>query len=368
MELVLSEIETNSRLDDEKTDPAAVFLAGKPSEKLKRLSRKALWALVSADEAIHVAKETNAVAVAYGSSLGLVGALAAIGESLQGDHTYELVAYRKKQRWGTRRKVDENSVKVMDRLTAPWTFNNYDFENRRMLVTPHGPDPVLFGIRGETPASVLRAFRLLKVMEPVERWVIFRTNHGTDAHVKAFSKKVGPKPYSSVRLTGVVAGRPITIRGGHCFFNLDWDGVPIRCAAFEPTGSLSRAVQQLMPGDKVAVHGGIKGQTSRRLTVNLERLEILKLADHVMLRNPRCPQCGHRMKSAGKRQGFKCENCSTKLAAGMKERVFGRRRISVGVYLPSLKAHRHLTKPMQRFGLEKSRWIPHRPYGLWHQP
>ena len=72
----------------------------------------------------------------------------------------------------------------MDKKLAPYTFNNVDPEKRRVIITPRGPDPILFGIRGETPEAVKKAFELVKPLEPVERWVIFRSNQGTDAHLK----------------------------------------------------------------------------------------------------------------------------------------------------------------------------------------
>ena len=57
-------------------------------------------------------------------------------------------------------------------------------ERRRVIITPRGPDPILLGIRGETPEIVKKAFEMVNPLEPVERWVIFRSNQGTDAHLK----------------------------------------------------------------------------------------------------------------------------------------------------------------------------------------
>ncbi len=47
----------------------------------------------------------------------------------------------------------------MDKQTQPYTFNNVDTEKHRVIITPRGPDPLLFGIRGETPEIVKKAFR-----------------------------------------------------------------------------------------------------------------------------------------------------------------------------------------------------------------
>ena len=130
-------------------------------------------------------KKLGAEAAGFNSCRGIIGALAAIGETLDGDYTYELIAYRTPENLGTKRRVDEASIFEMDKLTQPYTFNNVDSEKGRVIITPRGPDPILFGIRGETAEIVKKAYELVKPLEPVERWVIFRSNQGTDAHLKA---------------------------------------------------------------------------------------------------------------------------------------------------------------------------------------
>ncbi len=193
-ETVIRTVEENCQLGDEGTDPAVVLLRGNPTPAIKELSREALTDIVSSHKAVRAIKKSKASAVCYGNTLGLVGALSALGQTLNGDHTFELIAYREPHNRGKPRLVDGDSVVRMDRMTTPETFNNYDSSNRRILVTPHGPDPVLLGLRGETPEAVVRAFRLIRIREPVERWVIFRTNHGTDAHFpnSALNKHIEP--------------------------------------------------------------------------------------------------------------------------------------------------------------------------------
>ncbi len=130
-------------------------------------------------------KKLGAEAAGFNTCRGIIGALAAIGETLEGDYTYELIAYRTPENLGTKRRVDEASIFEMDKLTLPYTFNNVDSEKNRVIITPRGPDPILFGIRGESAEIVKKAFEIVKPLEPVERWVIFRSNQGTDAHLKA---------------------------------------------------------------------------------------------------------------------------------------------------------------------------------------
>ena len=95
-----------------------------------------------------------------GNGMGIVGATASLGFSCAlDDHTYELLAYRKPESCGTPRAVGAESVKEMEVETFPHTFNSYDHESGRVLVAPTGPDPVLAGVRGDSPRAVLEAFR-----------------------------------------------------------------------------------------------------------------------------------------------------------------------------------------------------------------
>jgi len=368
-ETVLRTVEENCRWGDERTDPAVVLLRGNPTGSVKRLSREALTDIVPAHRAIRTVKNCNASAVCYGSAIGLVGALSAVGQTLNGDYTLELIAYRKPQNRGKLRRVNRASVVRMDRMTTPGTFNNYDSDNRRVLITPHGPDPVLLGVRGETPHAVARAFRLIHIREPVERWVIFRTNHGTDAHFPNTLLKQRIELNRPVIRSGVVLERPKRIVGGHVFFKLKHKNSIVQCAAFEPTGKFKEVVADLVPGDEVMVFGGVKrNDRGHPPTVNLEKLVIRRLSDDIAIENPKCSRCGKHMKSVGEGQGFRCVRC--KLGSSHQPKLVLRkpRVIRPGVYLPDKRAQRHLTKPLSRYGFEKRRWSKEPPKGTWHKP
>ncbi|HUK28177.1 MAG TPA: tRNA(Ile)(2)-agmatinylcytidine synthase [Candidatus Acidoferrales bacterium] len=367
-ETVLTTVENNSRLGDKGTDPAVVLLKREPGPKIRRLSRRALSDIVPLKEAVSSLKGSDATVVTYGSGLGLVGALGAIGQTLERDHTFELIAYRRKWNCGAPRRVNPYSIKRMDELTTPGTFNNYDPANRRILITPHGPDPVLLGIRGESAADVLRAFHLLRLGEPVERWVIFRTNHATDAHLEhTFPHAV--RLNRPIKLTGTVLDNPQRIAGGHVFFTIGSRHTAIRCAAFEPTGRFKEVAVRLLPGDKVTAFGAVKSHGHDvSVTVNLEKLVIRKLADDSRIENPMCPNCGKHMKSAGSHQGFRCMRCRITAPKSTKQIIKKERPLRTGTYLPDRKAHRHLTRPLSRYGFENRRWSGDPPSGMWHSP
>ena len=368
-EVVLQEVEENSELGRKGTDPAVVFLRGPVPEKVKNFSRRALWDVLSEKEAIRILKTAGANAATYGTRIGLVGALAAVGQTLDRDHTFELIAYRHRSNYGKPRLVDEASIIRMDRLTKFGTFNNYDCENRRILITPHGPDPVLVGIRGEEPDIVRYAFHLLKLHEPVERWLIFRTNHGTDAHFQSMWEKGELLPNRPAVLRGIVENTPKRILGGHVFFNLRSGNGRVCCAAFEPTGGFRQIIANLLPGDEVTVFGAVKERRMHLpLTINLEKIDIHRLVGIPRFENPRCPKCLKHMKSAGKGQGFECKRCSVILRSSVKQVVEDRRPLLPGIYVPALKSHRHLTKPLIRYGREKEYWNGRPPLGQWHEP
>ena len=238
-----------------------------------------------------------------------------------------------------------------------------------MLITPHGPDPVLLGIRGENAEAVRKAFSIVDVQEPIERWVIFRTNQGTDAHFLSIPKKTPAKPGRAVVVSGAVSSVPRRTAGGHVFFTLRHRTGDLDCAAFEPTGKFREIVASLLPGDRVTVYGGAKKRsTNQFLTVNLEKIQVHKLVEESILENPTCPNCQKHMKSAGRGQGFRCEKCSIVSRNSNKVLVRRSRSLLPGIYAPALKAHRHLTKPLSRFGQEKERWTQNAPSGKWHDP
>ena len=219
----------------------------------------------------------------------------------------------------------------MDKLTEPYTFNNVDSEKGRVIITPRGPDPILFGIRGESAEIVKKAYGLVKPLEPVERWVIFRSNQGTDAHLKPVELLSKLEPYSSVIAKGTVSKNPRIIPLRHVIFSIKDDSAEVDCAAYEPTGDLRKIARELIVGDSVEVYGAVhKATASKPLTINLEKINILTLVPQSTFENPLCPSCGKRLKSMGKNQGFRCEKCGGKYADLKKKESVVPRALKTG--------------------------------------
>ena len=362
--------EENSAIEEKGTNPGMVFLKGqKIPNELAVFAKKTETGIVTLKEAMALIKKYGAEACGFNSCRGIIGALAAIGETLKDDYTYELIAYRAKPNWGSKRKVDEASIFRMDEQLQPYTFNNVDLEKHRVIITPRGPDPILFGVRGESAEVVKEAFGLIKPLESVERWVIFRSNQGTDAHLKLVETLTCLEPYSSVIAKGVVSKNPRIVPLRHVIFSINDGSAEVDCAAYEPTGDLRRIARELIVGDAVEVYGAAKKATKEKpLTINLEKINAISLAPKTFSGNPICPNCGKRLKSMGKNQCFRCEKCGGKFADLKKTKTVVPRGVKAGLYVTSTRSQRHLTKPLRRYGLEKVDASVVRLISVWHQP
>jgi len=209
---------------------------------------------------------------------------------------------------------------------------------------------------------------MIRREEPVERWVIFRTNHGTDAHLRKVSSVAEIEPYNPVVVQGSVAKKPKVIQGGHVVFSIRDETGEVDCAAYEPTGTLCEISKNLIVGDLVEAFGGVRpASSSHSATVNLEKVRILKLAPKATFFNPTCSECGRRMKSMGTGKGFRCEKCGFRSSQIGKVTVKEKRGLKRGLYITSPRSQRHLTKPSCRYGREKS-GMPKKMIQDWHFP
>jgi len=368
METVIETIEENADLSYAGTDPGVVFFFDKIPRELKDFTKRTIQSVVKMKEALKLINMFRVEAVGFKTGRGIIGGLAAIGETLRNDHTYEIIAYRRGENRGTPRRIEGSSIEEMNEKTAPLTFNNIDPEKGRILITPRGPDPILYGIRGETPEVVKQAHELIRSQETIERWVIFRTNHGTDAHLRRISSIGEAQPFNPVVVRGAVTEKPQVIPGGHVIFPIKDESGQVDCAAYEPTEALREVAKKLIVGDLVEACGGVRPASSRHpITINLEKIRVLKLAPKIVFHNPMCPQCGKRMKSMGTRKGFRCERCGFRSPKLKKVTVEMKRDLKKGLYITSPRSQRHLTKPFCRYGREKS-GTPKELIKDWHFP
>jgi tRNA(Ile2)-agmatinylcytidine synthase len=346
--IVLDTVGSLAEMEVETTNPGVVFYPSPEIPKeLREYTRRVIQEVVELEEAEGLAREIGAEVHKFKLGRGVIGALAAIGHTLERDFTYELLAYRVRENWGKPRRVDPSSVLEMDRLTYPQTFDNVDRESGEIRITPHTPCPVLYGIRGESPEVLLRAHRLLRTLEPVERIVIYKTNQGTDEHLRR-CRVSEIRPYTSVILEGRVAGDPRVIPGGHVIFTLEDETGRVDCAAYEPTRRFREVVKALRRGDRVRVCGGVREEPGIPRTINLEKLSVLELAPLLKRRNPLCPRCGKSLKSEGRGKGYSCKRCGAHFPQAKPELLPVERKVERGTFEVPPRCRRHLAKPLVR--------------------
>ena len=276
------------------------------ASKFEPLYLEALIGLVSPHRVRRLVGELGARSLELGNGMGIVGAASSFGFSTRFDHTFELIAYRRKEFWGTKRQIDSSSVIDMDVNTFPHTFNNYDYQKRKVLIAPHGPDPVFAGVRGDSPRAAIEAFGMLRFGEHLQGHMVYVTNQHTDAHLQ---RELEWKVYSSGWLDGTVEEVKVGA-GGHVYIVLGTGGRNRPAAAYEPTGDLRRTAKLLLPGNRIRAFGGVRRPTSLHPAVlNLEKFELVPpvRTKHVVPR---------------------------------------------GTYISSPRANRHLTKPLIRYGRE----------------
>jgi len=288
----------------------------------------------------------------WGNERGTVGALAAVGAWSAGQHcdvfgdwTYERIAYRERDRWGTPRDVDRDALFSAADDAYPAAWDTVDRGTGEAVCVPNTPCPILFGVRGDDPDAVRAVAGADGVArEPVADAALFVTNQGTDAHLRD-AAVADVRDGRAYRVDGTVATAPGTREGGHVHLELRGDdGTSLPCVAFEPTGRFRDRVRALRVGDRVTACGEAK-----RGTLKLEKFAVRDLV-RTEPATPDCPDCGRSMESAGADQGYRCRDCGT--AAPGKVEVPVERAVEPGWYEVPPTARRHLAKPLVRGGFD----------------
>ena len=337
---------------DPNTHPGLVVVPGDPGtipDPVVRFAREAMQERHDLSDALALIEEYGYRTRGWKTGRGRIGALAAAGAwSALSDWTYEHIAYREPERWGTPRRVDRESVFGAAERGYPDVWDTVDHVEGEAVCVPHTPGPVLYGIRGDDPESV-RSVAAGIDSEAIERTRLFVTNQGTDAHLQA--GRLGDlSEECAYRVSGVVREAPETREGGHVFFSLgdgdegETDTATLQCAAFEPTKHFRDRVRALRAGDRLTVCGEV-----REGTLKLEKFAVCNL-HRTELATPTCPDCGRSMESAGADQGYRCRDCGTKRAGKVTRKI--ERDLEPGWYEVPPCARRHIAKPLVRGGFD----------------
>jgi tRNA(Ile2)-agmatinylcytidine synthase len=300
--------------------------------------RKAVTDFCTVEEAVAILDAAGARYRGWKNRRGLIGATAAVASELP-DKTSEILVYRQPERFGSPRSVDRQSLFDAEEATFPHTWDTVDVANDAVVCVPHTPDPVLFGIRGESPQWVIAARQMI-TSEPSGIEQIWVTNQGTDAHL--LPGTTGHlNELLSYYVPGTLTSPPKTKTGGHVSFIMKDADLPVRCMAYEPTKNFRQIVRQLLPGDRVIAVGSFK-----KGSINLEKLKIVSLARPTVSRPPLCTACNKRMTSDGKSKGYKCKKCDARADEPDIQEI--PRTLKAGWYEVPPTARRHLAKPLCR--------------------
>ncbi len=340
--IVLDEVEKLSMFDCDNTNPGVVFYEGEITEEMVDYAFRAIYEFITIEEAEKFGKSVGCEIHKFKKGRGIIGSIAAISLPLE-DYTFELLAYRAPENYGTKRQIDYESVYEMDKKTFPDTFENIDYGEKYIAIEPKTPCPVLYGIRSNTVDSLKKAKSIVKVFEPIVDYCIYKTNQHTDMHIQKTPNITSMNQFGCYEVIGEVKNKPKVIDGGHMFFHIRDESGEIECGAYEPTKDFRKTVSYLRPGDVIRVFGGIGEQN----TFNIEKFQVLKLND-VEYKNPVC-ECGKRMTSAGKNKGFKCKKCGRKIGSNEKVPIIVKRNLKNSqFYETPVSARRHLSKPICR--------------------
>lgn len=328
------------RYHEKEADPGLLISHIKPSQEFYWRGVRMILNRGIVDPEI---KRISGSTYEIGCGRGLIGCTCGMAWRPR-DTTFELLAYRPQERWGTERIFDPSTIRDMDH-SYPSTFNSWEDRFNKVAMVPSTPCPVMYGLRGDSEEDLIEASKMIST-EPLDRWMVFLTNQGTDDHIIRNHK--GPLvPNQSYIIRGTVASHVKHIEGGHVFIDIDTKYGRITCAAYEPSKEFRFAVDWLDPGDVVEVVGELRDEPR---TLNLEKIHVIStVQEYRKVSNPVCPICSRTMKSTGSNGKYKCKKCKTVSYEPVMVPV--RRNIVPGWYEPPTAARRHLSKPLKRMGL-----------------
>ena len=283
----------------------------------------------------------GAISQGYRGSRGIYGAACSIawtGSSSKSNgisYTWELIGYREKEKWGSKRDITASSVHGVGHLEG--VFSCHDSDGKVAMV-PNSPCPVLWGFRGIDHKTLIDNFDNLGPEKPL-RWILYKTNQATDDHLRTMEIS-DISDGDSVWLEVEVSSKANVIKGGHRFFEVSSSqGTTVKCAAFEPSKTFRHVIDSLEVGDTLIICGSFKKDA-----INLEKIRLLELTKRFSKSaNPVC-DCGRRTHSSGKGMHYRCKVCGKKY--DRPEMLEVTPDLEIGWYEPPASARRHLTTPI----------------------
>ncbi len=332
MDFVSSIVDDYYVKDDARTNPGIVIAEKDIPEELYHMALKDDISI----EYIENYLKDRGIYRKIGTGHGIIGAAA----SLAWKHekiTYELLDYRYPEYIHIDNTTKMRIASIPEMYKS--TFNNIDIKNNYAAIFPKPKTPVIFGVRGVDDNDLFEIYNKIKENYNIddERFVIYRTNQGTDDHIifnPNFIMDLG-----SYALTGIIDSYPFTIEGGHTFVEMQYRMERLTLAAFEPTKEFRNIIRKLIPGDVVTAYGSyING------TLKLEKINIIELAKNYKYEAPECPVCHVKTKSRG-RLDYRCPVCKRRYKNPSISEI--KRELVTGFYEVPVMARRHLSMPVK---------------------
>lgn len=293
---------------------------------------------------------------------GVIGALASIGFIFgHEDYTFELLAYTKNKNKDTRYLTElyQFFLKHED-LT---TFNNIDIYSRKSIITPHGPDPVLFGLRGNNPLILLHLFhRIIKYFgAAVDSWIIFKTNQGTDAHHMIDNRLSSYSLlYSQYDAIGWKIKKEKILPSGHHIYKvaiIDQISLSTRnfdLSSYRESLKMRDILEKINDKHLFLILGNLRPfYKTSETTINLEKNYVIYSRARYNHVKPLCIKCFNHLESTGKDGYFRCRKCRYRMKIREKVKLVMKSTITPTVLHEPPMYQRHLTKPLRRFGREE---------------
>jgi len=328
------------RYNEPYSDPGLIVSRKKPSQSMYWKGVRTILDKSMAEDEI---ERIGACKYEVRCGRGIIGATCGMAWRPR-DSTLEMLTYRPKERWGAERKFEPFSIRDMDSSFLS-TFNSWEERTQKVTMVPSTPCPIMYGLRGNDRMELMKGMDIIK-SEPIERWMIFLTNQGTDDHIIFDPKKMVPD--QSYYVEGKVI-KSWHIPGGHVLTDIDTKFGKMTVGAYEPSKEFRYLFDNLSEGDAIGVMGELREEPR---TLNAEKVHVIKTAEKFeKISNPICQKCGRTMESVGKGKGYRCRRCRT--SAELPRTVMAVRWVREGWYEPPAAARRHLSKPLKRMGLEQ---------------
>ncbi len=293
---------------------------------------------------------------------GLIGTLASIGHIFENDdYTFELLAYKRDQEINKKNLDNKLLYSFFLKHEDIFTFGNIDIYSKKSIVTPHGPDPVLFGLRGDNPLTLLSIFKEIVDYygSLIDIWMLFKTNQGTDVHHRRSNKRKTESLYSQIEVIGWKIRKKEILPSGHHIFKINilepdpLSSIEIEVACYRESLKMRRLLGKLGEDDLLLLFGNTKREFDLpSITLNLEKNYVIYRKTQSKNVKPLCPKCFNTLESEGRGKGLRCRKCNYRLFVTDIHKITAGKEITPTVFHEPPMYQRHLTKPLKRFGRE----------------